>query len=597
MGDPHSEALEKAYAIAADHARRTVAAMYDLYRVGSAVLPDGVNRDRFRDVWRLEFHGGTPVPHLFVAIPWVFPDELPHIYAPYDLAFEGARIPHLDRFQHVCTFNISSRFPNPDRPGEAVLATISRALEIMNQGLTGQNKTEYMDEFDAYWGDVSRPPIAALAILRMEGVHRKIRQVLISPPLAGFSLLITDDDTTAHSFLDAIGRARGTPAPALFLQLDSTVDVRGILHNSDVARCLPSEPKKALFAFLKEDHRPSLVLFSIPIKTSYVFGGWMHRPYSTIIYRGERSRRHQGQAAGFLPGHLSPEVELTLKFATQPVDRVVVTRADPSRLDLRTSGEERDLSGEINVIGCGSVGGFIARALAYARPSTLRLVDNELLEVHNVPRHVCDLTSVGQNKAEAVGGLLRRSDPSLQIEPYPQDVLEILRTSATRLVPAKLTVVSLAKIAPERTINEVARGTDLGVAAYVWIEPHAIAGHAVIVPPKGRGCFECLVQPDGELGVGVLRNRDSFTLNDAGCRGSYIPYGGLDLEIFSTTIARHVLRALSLSACTQVTWIGDIEKARRNSWLLEPAWASAQNYSTHQKAIEPRSDCRVCADS
>jgi tRNA A37 threonylcarbamoyladenosine dehydratase len=599
MADLHSGGLEDEYAAAAERARRTVAAAFDLHRVGTAALPDGVDRGRFRDVWRVRPENGAPVAHLLVAIPWVFPDELPDIYSPEDLTFEGARIPHVDGNRQVCTLDDSTRFPNPEFAGEAVIEVIERAVQIIQDGVAGRNKAEYWDEFEAYWIDGAKNLTTAVAIVRAEGPHRRVVSIPLLPKLGVSSLLFAEDDTTAFDFLDVLGRLPQKPPsrPALYLHLDAIGETPNLRTNADVKRCLPADAYKELLCFLQEDERPSAVLFSIAVGNDRVFGGWVHEQYATTVYKGAKSRKIMGQAPGFRPGHLPPDTELTSAFGGQRVGRIVVRRADADRLVRRTVGRDRAATGGVNVIGCGSVGGFVARAFAHSGPSPLRLIDSEDLEVHNVPRHVCDLVSVGLNKAEAVRRLLRRSDPHLQVEALTRDVREILRTDVGRLLPAHLSIVAIANVAVERRINELARSIELGTVACVWIEPHAIAGHAVVVPPNVKGCFECLVGPEGKVNVAVLDKPEAFTRADAGCRGSFVPYGGVDLETFATTIARETAQAKVADAGAIITWVGNLDEARRNGWAIDPAWAAVPNYSIHRRDIAPRSDCRICAPS
>lgn len=599
MGDQHSDTLEDEYAAAADRARRTVAAEFDLQRVGTAALPEGIDRGRFRDVWRVGLAVSAPVQHLLVAIPWVFPDELPDVYAPHDLTVDGVRIPHVDGFRQVCTLDDTSRFPNPDFAGEAVLEVIERAVKIILDGVAGANKKEYWDEFEAYWIDGAKNPTSALADVRPELSHRRIVEVSVTPALGASSVLFAENEASAFHFLDALGRLPQEPtsSQALYLHLDSIGDTPNLRINADAKRCLSPDAYEALLAFLKDDDRPSTILFSLPVGSGRVFGGWVHERYATEVYRGAKSRKIVGQAAGFRPGHLAPDVELTSAFGNQRIRRVVVKRVDAGRLVARTRGQARDGIGAVNIIGCGSVGGFVARALAYAQPSPLRLVDDEILEVHNVPRHVCDLTSVGKNKAEAVRSTLRRSDPHLIVEAVPNDVRHVLRTDAARLQPAALSVVAVANVAIERRVNEIARVLDLGTIAFIWIEPHAIAGHAVIVPPKAGGCFECLVLPDGRVDIGVLQNADNFARADAGCRGSFVPYGGLDLEAFANTISREIVPVTDGGSGMVITWIGNLSEARRNGWPIEPSWETAQDYSVSRRSITPRTDCRICASA
>jgi ThiF family len=517
-------------------------------------------------------------------------------FAPDDLTRDGVRIPYLDSSRQVCTFDDTTRFPNPELAGEAVIEVIERAVKIIRDGLAGANAADYWDEFAAYWVDGAKNPTRVLSIVRPEPPHRRIMLSTLSPQLGNASLLFAEDEAAAFDFLAALDRLPQKPRsrPALYLHLHTLGDPPDLRVNADVKRRLPPDAYEALLAFLKKTNRPCPVLFSVPVGATRVMGGWVHQQYAMEMRRGTKSRRVIGQAAGFRPGHLPPDVELTSAFGNQPIDRIVVTRADAKRLIARTRAETNNGIGVVNVIGCGSVGGFLALALAHGRPSPLRLVDNETLEVHNVPRHVCDLTFVGPNKADAVRSLLRRSDPHLLVEPLPYDIRDVLRTNPAKLQPAHLSVVAVANIAIERRLNAAARSMQLGTLAIVWIEPHAIAGHAIIVPPHARGCFECLVLPNGRVDVAVLQNPETFTIIDAGCRGSFVPYGGLDFEIFTNTIAREILTASERGESAVITWIGNVDEVRRNGWPVEEPWQSVESFSVHRRVLTARTDCPIC---
>src|SRR5436305_12029129 len=63
------------------------------------------------------------------------------------------------------------------------------------------------------------------------------------------------------------------------------------------------------------------------------------------------------------------------------------------------------------VLGCGSVGGLGAWALASAGVGTLVLVDRDRLEPKNLRRHVCGSGELGAPKAGAVARFLRDRFP------------------------------------------------------------------------------------------------------------------------------------------------------------------------------------------
>jgi hypothetical protein len=606
MADPRDASLpsivEASYVAAADRARRAVAAAFDLEEMLTSVLASTAQR-RYRVVWRIRLDEGAalPVKHLLLAMPWTFPDELPDVYLPEEVTRAGARIPHLDEQHQLCTFDDTTAWPNEERAGEAVCAVIERAIHLLRDGISGANADDYADEFEAYWLDGALKPVTALSIVRPEGPHRRIVSVRLSSPLGPHTLVFAEEEQAALVFLDGIGRVPPKPKvkATLYLHLNGLGGPPNIVTNSDVLRRIGSDPsaREALLKFLGDEERPSTVLFSIPARTERVFGAWIHPRFGTDVFRGKGSRRVMDQAPGFRPGHLPPEVELTSTFASLRLDRVIVQRADEVRLATRTAGAVEEKKRSFGVIGCGSVGGFVADTIRHVHPSRIRLVDPQHLEVHNVPRHYCDLTAVGENKARAVRAALRRFDPHLDVRIDDRDVLEILRVEPDALTPADYTFVAVASMPVERRLNVLSRQLALGTVAYLWIEPHAVAGHAVVVPPSARGCFECLLDPDLSIAVRVLQHPEQFERADAGCRGSFLPYSGLDAQAFARTITRGVLEYGDTDIGSVVTWIGDIDRARREGWAIHDDWSKATPFSLSRRPIQARADCPVCGQT
>lgn len=68
------------------------------------------------------------------------------------------------------------------------------------------------------------------------------------------------------------------------------------------------------------------------------------------------------------------------------------------------------------ILGCGSVGSLVATELARAGIGKFVLVDNDILEYHNLCRHQCTISDVGEYKVEAVGGKILEINPLADVE-------------------------------------------------------------------------------------------------------------------------------------------------------------------------------------
>lgn len=93
-------------------------------------------------------------------------------------------------------------------------------------------------------------------------------------------------------------------------------------------------------------------------------------------------------------------------------ENVRTLRADAAWVDPRAAvaGEPAAplYDASVAVLGCGSVGGLSAWALASAGVGILHLADRDLIEPGNCRRHVCGLDGVGRPKTAALADFLRQ---------------------------------------------------------------------------------------------------------------------------------------------------------------------------------------------
>src|SRR5258708_37298284 len=70
----------------------------------------------------------------------------------------------------------------------------------------------------------------------------------------------------------------------------------------------------------------------------------------------------------------------------------------------------------VAIVGLGSGGGFVAQTLAMSCVGRFVLIDDDVIELNNVVRHVADRRYVGMPKVEAVADLIRQRNPNAQVE-------------------------------------------------------------------------------------------------------------------------------------------------------------------------------------
>lgn len=119
--------------------------------------------------------------------------------------------------------------------------------------------------------------------------------------------------------------------------------------------------------------------------------GILHR-----VNRGLKNVKKQiGLIPGFRPGpKAAKKLELSVYQGKQEPTRNSVIQVHRERLFKRTAGTvPKTWDDPVSIIGCGSIGGFLAEHLARSGVvDRFRLIDPEFLNVENTARHPCGMS-------------------------------------------------------------------------------------------------------------------------------------------------------------------------------------------------------------
>jgi molybdopterin/thiamine biosynthesis adenylyltransferase len=305
--------------------------------------------------------------------------------------------------------------------------------------------------------------------------------------------------------------------------------------------------------------------------------------------------------AGFRPGCCPPEIELLQGNPEGHITRIELDRIDSDRLIQRTAGNLPARSLAVNLIGCGSVGGFLADGLVRSGTCQhLTLIDEQSLAPENVQRHFCGIEWVGYGKAAAVQEKLARHYPSLRANALGVDILDLLREKPESLKKADITVVALGDMATERAINRLTReesGPFRAPVAFVWVEPYLLGGHVLFLGDLQRpGCFDCLFDEDFVFTQRVVCDSSKLTRREAGCQTTHIPYSGLDLQQFTIAATRFLQKQVEAGSNenTLFTWTGDLTQANSLGVRIR---GGLTPFAGIERKVMPNPDCQICRES
>lgn len=592
MPDPHNNLLASFYKSQIDKARTYLEARYPF----TVCDP---NDDEVREIlkslaeeffpfefWKLQVQKLI----FIVAIPNTFPDTFPKIYLQKKDYEKIYPVPHVDKNRFVCTRDPEVVAINEKKPGKALEELLEVAVGNIERGIKKENIDDYLEEFLAYWAEKSER--CFLSLLTPKDEILPLNVYMLSDMLFDAWYVISESEILVEKWL-APFRVRIDKAKeivALYLPIDELSPEfferkKGIL---EILKNLKNPTHaRVVEEYFNQVEGPAVLIMSYPVGGDRVLFGWTFPGWKSI--------------KGFRKERVPLEVRLT------QTDYKLITGINIKRLDreriLKRGGTnnlliEKDSS--IILVGCGSLGSYLAMSLARCGMSKYLLIDKENLEPENIARHLCGFVDASKKmkKVTAVKRRLEEHFPHIESEVYDGDVLQLLSEEGTRKIEAyDLTIVAIGNVAVERRINYLTRkrGTKRPLI-YLWMEPFGVGGHVLFIHPENGGCFDCCFNERGEFLYRVASEGQEFSRREAGCQSTYLPYSSVDVEHFISVACQQILNIIGgkESKSKLFTWFGDLEGFKGLGYKVSDRYATDFSYSIIEKEISTNEACGLC---
>lgn len=211
---------------------------------------------------------------------------------------------------------------------------------------------------------------------------------------------------------------------------------------------------------------------------------------------------------------------------------ITVSRIDKMYLMTRSNEAINILTDKkILLIGCGSVGSYIANELVKSGIEKMMLIDDDHLYEINVFRHLLGLEYVGQYKCVALQNFLEKNIPDLKILSLVADIEDAVQEGSIEFEDYDLIISATGSHNVNRWINKYMYLHKLSTPiVYAWNEVLGIGSHVAYIQYGNIGCYECFFGRDED--TDELYDRTSYckpgqniVQKVAGCGSSFIPYG------------------------------------------------------------------------
>ena len=501
--------------------------------------------------------------------------------------------PHVEHDGTLCIWSDATSLA--DRAmGDIVDLTLARACGLIDAGASGANAEDFRTEFLSYWN------------IALSTGNPTIRSLLTpSPPsrpvfasnTSGL-LVVADTKAELQRWLKNAAGPGGQPhctrqltdgkesgtqgTSAVYAWLGRPLLPREYPGNVSEMTTLLGRSAPDALAMVEKAAAGSpeklLVVLGAETESGACLAGLLLRKGRPL--RLPSGRASDPAARGFRPGKVPIAFSRARWLGSAQLHRTKVERVDHSWVHGRGRNPAAIMLqlATVVVLGCGSVGSPVAMKLIEAGVGNLVLVDPGIHQGANAGRHELGVDDILQPKAEALASLIRHKYPHVVSVHAVHDSWQAVRSGNPDLLRnCNLIVSAIGTWADEGALNEWHRAADLSPSiVYAWAEPHACAGHAVLISNQG-GCLSCGFERDGTPPFAVTEWPDGGTVfTEAACGGSFSPYGPIELAYITTMAAELALDALTGQAVgsTHRVWAARRQRLEAAGGRWAPAWLS-----------------------
>ena len=553
-------------------------------------------------------------------VPVVFSDGIRHQlhviadsgfpYTPPRIAVaDGPGIlkwPHLEKDGLLCVLP-SDTAVSSDNPANVAACVLGMACRLIDESISGSNAEDFRREFLSYWALAAEAlPVFLSTIKPMSRSQRiavwrgkKVRVVSESPEALGLWLDrrgVMPAKSGDYDFDDGVLIWLPQPlTPAEYPDTPAQIRLLAQQHSPEMKDVLEDLAIRGV--------REIDVVFGAPTPHGSCFGG-------IVLSRPRRppgSRRGGDPLLrGFRPGRVPAELRVTRFFSgVAKARKANVKRADHHWIHGRDNDrhQARLRGASAAVLGCGSLGGSLARLLAQSGVGNLLLVDPATLDWPNIARHQLGASSVDQSKALALAREIAVAYPHLsEITARNKRVGMGEPGLMDDLLEYDLVVSTMGNWAAEAFLNDHQQGReDFPPVLYGWLEPHASAAHVVVVPTRGP-CLRCGVNDKGRPNVAVTAWKDGGdSLQEPACGAVYSPYGPAELCWAHALVSETAIDAIINQPGTahHYVWIGrrhriaEVGGTWSENWLAEMGDPGTGGF-TIDRPWPQSASCPVC---
>ena len=416
-----------------------------------------------------------------------------------------------------------------DKNFNGILRQLIRRMDsILLKGVQGDNREDFIEEFQSYWERLPKAKILNSFVKissyskiikysdNKKNVKKKKDEKFIDVlEKENRYMMFASDTGDQFKLYDKINPVKN--GVYIYIKANDFIlppDWREGLSYKYINKLLnhPSVSKLEILEYLNRFHRQIFIMFAVrqPNNIITTFGVYIN---------------------GF--AYSSNDSEIIMRA---PIDLIPcsVSRCDKDFL-LDRGGMYRDIDDiKLLVIGCGSIGGYLVNELVKAGFSNINIVDSDILKAENTYRHLLGMEYVGNYKTVAISEYIKKNFTDVNITSHVDTIQELIKEENISFDDFDIIISAVGCHNVNRWLNQYVHEKQIAKPViYLWNEVLGIGSHISIFSIKYDSCYECLFSFDSDKEV--LYNRASycekgqlFTRRVQGCGSSFLPYSSIN---------------------------------------------------------------------
>lgn len=554
-----------------------------------------------------------------IALDDHFPFHKPFFFLkPYDvLGF----IPHVDISGFICYIRDEGIIINTDNPLAIIEESFDRVIKTLTDGKRRLNHKDIQEEFVDYWNNLNdisfiesnvdlSSNVKVVKVAQFENYPRWFVGDNVKAILNYCYKYIRNTRMGKPTFTNALYiplRDGAVLFPPSYKEFWTVKQFRNIIYKN-----ITGSNKRILERLVKQKIKPDdvlIVLVSIPLSDgNRTLIGVKYSEFTPLDINKSRRKKEFS--------HPLYKTDANCKFSP-----LCVIRHDKDYLVPRGGGNNSLKDKKVALIGCGSVGGYIAVELAKAGIQKITLIDHECLMPENVYRHLLGTDSLliesykngketGLPYNPKIFGLKKEIERKLPytdidvLSNYIDRIENVISNNVIDFRQYDLVIVAIGNPTIELYLNEYFhKNNDMPPIIFTWVEAYGIGGHALLTNNNGKsGCLKCLYTDPFDEKVS-LYNRASFAAEGqtfakqvSGCSSMYIPYSSLDAlqtAILATRLAIDTLTGKEKDNPI-LSWKGNADIFLQNGFKLSDRYSVPYEQLYNTRYLYKNKSCKIC---